>query len=115
MIQAILKLDFHGANIKILESRNSELILSSGIVFKETSSSIHFINLENKKISIGFYFFAYLILVAPKSGTVFLLSLPSLEECSRSIPIQYKIYGEYITGKSALRSTRKIKTKINKF
>jgi hypothetical protein len=114
-IQAVLKTDFHGAKIQILESRNSELILASGIVFKESSSSIHFINSENKKIGIIFLkFSAYLIIVAPKSNTLFLLSLPSFEGCSRSIPSQYRIYGEYITGKSSLRSTRKIKTKINK-
>eukprot|EP01087_Luapelamoeba_hula_P002258 TRINITY_DN1194_c3_g1_i3.p1 TRINITY_DN1194_c3_g1~~TRINITY_DN1194_c3_g1_i3.p1 ORF type:complete len:296 (-),score=72.41 TRINITY_DN1194_c3_g1_i3:35-922(-) len=86
----MLKADFHGAIVTVIQSKCPSLIAAEGIVIKETSNTFQIINKANK------------LKVIPKQNSIF-----SITACSKTVTL----YGNNFMFRSADRSARKFKYK----
>lgn len=89
MSGTIHKSDFHGAKIKVIQSKCASMVGHKGIVIMETRETLNIISKDN------------MLRVIPKASCLFELNWKE---------IRFTIYGKHIKLKSAERSVKKLKT-----
>lgn len=85
----IHKSDFHGAKIKVLQSKCSSLVGQKGIVIMETKETFNIISKDN------------ILRIIPKVSSLFELKWKK---------VRFTIFGKHLKMKSAERSVKKLKT-----
>lgn len=90
ILSKLLKCDFHGAEVKVIKSKNPTLIGIKGILLKETENMFELIDVDNVVRKI------------PKANSVFEIDL-------HGNPMH--LFGTHMQIRSADRSSRKFKTK----
>lgn len=96
---ALLRADYHGAILRIIQSRCPSMVGGEGLVIQETMQTFSLKSRDNK------------LLVLPKMGNVFecCVNLSELETSERRI--RWRLYGDQLCQHSGLRSSKKYKSK----
>lgn len=76
----LLKADFHGAVLKVKQSKNSSLVGLSGILIHETENAFKLVTQKNKVKREPFQYFGNVLfdtfVVVPKENSIFQLTVP---------------------------------------
>lgn len=100
LLNSLLRADYHGSILQIIQSKSPNYVGLQGIVCKENMNTF-FIVTVNKTITI------------PKKGNVFRCIIP-YKNLDPNLPIRrltFHLYGDQLTQHSALRSTKKYKSR----
>jgi ribonuclease P protein subunit POP4 len=91
---ALLRADYHGAFLRVVQSKCPSHVGKGGLVVQETLNTFVMIQSDNRPI------------VIPKNGNVFIcgLQLPTLK-------IEWHLYGDQMRQHAGFRSSRKYKSK----
>ena len=97
----LVKADFSGAKIQVIEAKNKTLIGLAGIVIRETPQS--FVIIQPKDDAVK---------VLLKAGAVFQFRLPAVMKSKGSeMPLAVNVWGDMILHKGSERSKVKFKEK----
>jgi ribonuclease P protein subunit POP4 len=96
----LVKADFSGAKVKVVNSKNPSMIGVSGIVVRESPQSFVVIQPKNDAVK-----------VLLKAGSVFQFQLPAVMKSKDSQPLAVNIWGDSILYKGSERTKIKFKEK----
>lgn len=108
---ALLRADYHGAHLRVVQSKCPSLVGKSGIVVQETLNTVVMMQCDNRALGTSRVCFQFLLielsLVVPKAGSVFECELGA----GLGSPLRWQLFGDQLRQHSGLRSSKKFKSR----
>lgn len=91
---ALIKADYHGAHLRVIQSRCPTLVNLAGIVVQETLNTLILVQPSNRAVTV------------PKAGCVFSCTLEQAQG-----RMEWHLFGDQLIQHSGFRSSKKFKSK----
>lgn len=107
---ALLRADYHGAYLRIVQTKCPSLIGKCGIVVQETLNTFVMMQCDSKPLGTvtrpHCLMSSFASLVVPKAGCVFECALAGV-----GTPLRWQLFGDQLRQHSGLRSSKKFKSR----